>query len=704
MTAVFADPFEEFLAQDPSILREPTLTEEEAVIRGHGLVGPAIGIGAAYLVYRGYMSRQIKKETQKQPFGMSRKVLKSIAVSAWQTFVPSWVRMTAPYIAVGYIEGAQAVATHEVPEQLLQGIAQDYAKELGNQLNETSLDAVLSGYQAQVNRKVPSITAAQRVADAYGVTQRPMNTLVNVWTGEDAKILSDQELPSPKVERARMIINTQNNLRARKIGDNEHWATRTQGKQVVWMYGVEHGIIPIGAQRRWITAADEKVCPTCGPMSGVQAPVKEKFKTNLGEIWTPPSHVNCRCDVLLDMDPYMTEELNNLLEAESVTKAMGSDRYDRSANGRFARTESRRSQMEEDDENFQQMLRQVNRALAPPRTTTPVEEDVSTPSVIPQTGGKIENTRIEGGHIGGGQIRGGKIGQTTGSTRIVEGAASTKIAMAPTKVESTKITGVKVTGDKIPIKPNPGLQVPAQKITDQPIETLDANWHPLGYSLVSVLSPAEFENRMNHDGVITMGLGMEFFEKHSPQDVDADNTSLNRKIHEHWANVIDGEVGRFHESQHDKFTLYKDPATGLKYHVDSDAYYEALIAAVYKTPQFHMDDEGEIDQEDTVTLRGTQGHKPIEVNTGTLANKLGLQEFIEHNRPILVETKHAFPLTTQQHGSGRSDVWTNPGAWVQVDEKPEDGDEFSVPYIIVEVEPTDFPEPTDLTWPRSSGR
>jgi len=698
VTAVFADPFEEFLAQDPSILREPTLTQGEAVIRGHGLVAPAIGLGASYLVYRGYMAQQIKKETQKRPFDMSRKVLRSVATTAWHTFVPFWVKMTAPYIAAGYIEGAQSVVHHQVPEEMLQGIAQDYAKSMGNQINETSMDAMLSGYQAQVNRKVPSITAAQRVADAYGVTQRPMNTLVNVWTGEDAKVFTDQVLPSPKVERAKLIINTQNALRARTIGENEAWSAKTQGKQVVWMYGVEHGIIPIGSQRRWITAADEKVCPTCGPMSGKQAAIKEKFKTASGEVWTPPAHVNCRCDVLLDVDPI--DELNALMDSESVSKAMGSDRYDRSTNGRFARTESRRSQMDEDDENFRQMLSQVNRALAPPKRTEETKETV-------KPAGPIQRTIIGGGQIGGGQIGGGQIGGSASTSRIISAPIGSETRTSTPIKSSTLIQGKQVQGTQVSRGPidrqiNP-IQSPFTEIQEavKAPETKAGEWPPLPHSLVAVYSPDEWEE-ITVAGETKAALSHPFYEKHSPQDVDVEGSSLHKRLQEYWYDVIDSEMLNYNEkyAAKNKFLSYRDTASGEKFLVTEDDYLAALIATVDKG-------EAEYAEEREITLQsmGVPRVQPIEVSPAELADYLQLYDrVVEPNRPILMETNNASPELKQQHGSGISDVYSNPGFWQFDQEIEQDDDDYNFPQATIVVKPGDNPthEPTDFTWP--SGR
>lgn len=708
MTAVFADPYEEFLAQDPTILREPELTQEQAVNQGHGWVAPALGIGAAYLVYRSYMSRRMKTESQKLGMQLSKSALRLVGGSIWFGFAPRWVTMTAPYLAAGYYEGARQASAHQVPQQLLQGIAQDYARELGNQLNETSMDAVLSGYQAQVNRKVPPIQAAQRVSDAYGVTQRPMNTLVNVWTGQDAKVLSDQTLPSPKEERAKMIINAQNAQRARTIGEHEAFAARTQGKQVVWMYGVEHGIIPTTAVRRWVTAADEKVCPVCGPMDGKESPVSEKFDTKAGKLWTPPMHVNCRCDLLLDVDPI--DELNALMDEQSVAKAMGQDRYDRSSNGRFARTESRRSQMDEDDENFAAMLARVNRALTPAagRVETSVPEQPERVEELPKIGGgKIGTTKIGGGKIA---ARTGQIGkpQQLGLPKVgTPQQIAPKIAaraegpqVGQPKVGQAQVSGSKIDRPKVGPQPLVALSYPPIAITDEPVKTPHGTWPPLDFSLVAVLTQQEYDD-LSVGGTTKIGLQHQFYEKHATMDTDANtsNSALGERVRQHWEDVIDHAMGEYKDKYgtRNRYLTYRPLNSTETFIVDEDSYYEAVYATVHR----YDEEDGEHNKQ---VLHRTGGFaKTIDVNPVEIAEYLSLKSLVvDANQPILLETKHASPDTRQAHGNQRKDVWINPGLWHGVEQLHEEGDEYDNPYTIIEAEPVDSIEPTDFTWPRSS--
>jgi hypothetical protein len=48
--------------------------------------------------------------------------------------------------------------------------------------------------------------------------------------------------------------------------------------------------------REWSTAADDLVCPICGPLHGARAEIGEPYLSPTGEQFDgPPAHVSCRC-------------------------------------------------------------------------------------------------------------------------------------------------------------------------------------------------------------------------------------------------------------------------------------------------------------------------------------------------------------------------------------------------------------------------
>lgn len=77
--------------------------------------------------------------------------------------------------------------------------------------------------------------------------------------------------------------------RARRIAVTETTRAYAEGNLAAWRAG---GFVE---QRQWQTAADERVCPVCGPMQGIVAGINEPFRhPRLGAV-AIPAHVGCRC-------------------------------------------------------------------------------------------------------------------------------------------------------------------------------------------------------------------------------------------------------------------------------------------------------------------------------------------------------------------------------------------------------------------------
>lgn len=74
--------------------------------------------------------------------------------------------------------------------------------------------------------------------------------------------------------------------RAEMIAVTEVTRAYAEGNTAAWQ---ATGII---TQRQWQTAADERVCPICGPLQGVVVGMDEPFP---GDLPGPPAHPRCRC-------------------------------------------------------------------------------------------------------------------------------------------------------------------------------------------------------------------------------------------------------------------------------------------------------------------------------------------------------------------------------------------------------------------------
>jgi len=333
--------------QDPLALKDPlvlTPPEQQEYTRLSNqrdfstLEKVGLALGAAFLLHRAIMSRVIKEKAGSEP---RVSTLEMIANTTAQSLMLKWVGMALPPLLAGYRIGVKEAKAGQIPEKDLYEIAEGYARQLGEHYNEVSTEAMLMGFQAQVNRKVPPARAARMVAEAFGVPPRAMNALVSIWNSEDPKRFTSVLQDSVRDVRAKTFIDAQLRNRAGQVAEAEAWSTKSQAKQVVWAYGVQKGIIPPDARRVWVTAKDEKVCKHCGPLHRKRVEVGETFDTTLGKAWTPPLHVNCRCDVILEYTSAPRLQLAKRLRKITVSKNQPGDPYNRDTHGHFARRETR---------------------------------------------------------------------------------------------------------------------------------------------------------------------------------------------------------------------------------------------------------------------------------------------------------------------------------------------------------------------------
>lgn len=259
----------------------------------------AAALGGAFLVYRAYLQRRLRDRMDQvdtsDPNAMAREVHQ-----AMRSFMPAWSAMVGPVLLRGYLNGISETGL-VMDSRFLTDLADNYAYSLGQHINDVSAEALVKGYAAQVNRKVPAKVALANVVDAFGVTSRTGRALNNILSSKEDAKFSETLMPSVKKLRSRQLIATSIKRRADTIGEQEAWNAHEQGKQIVWMYAMRQGLIPETATRTWVTAEDEKVCPYCGPMHEVSQIISEPFEMPDGKkLWSPPVHPHCRCEAKLD--------------------------------------------------------------------------------------------------------------------------------------------------------------------------------------------------------------------------------------------------------------------------------------------------------------------------------------------------------------------------------------------------------------------
>lgn len=90
--------------------------------------------------------------------------------------------------------------------------------------------------------------------------------------------------------------------RSETIARTEAMRTTNMGVHTAWKQAIESGKADEALVRRlWIVAKDERLCPQCAPVPGLNpkrgVKMGEAFKTPDGHVFLPPLHPSCRCTV-----------------------------------------------------------------------------------------------------------------------------------------------------------------------------------------------------------------------------------------------------------------------------------------------------------------------------------------------------------------------------------------------------------------------
>jgi hypothetical protein len=315
-----------------------TSVAREALTAANADNDPGKTFRAGLLAYREYAIRQAKAELLNRSV-VDASMIRGVLDTAWSLFLPQFQKVTGPMIAEAYIRAFHQVRSDQVPITLIYELADDHARRVGTYFNDTSTDAIVQGFNTFVNREVPKRAAIERVLDGYGMTPRQMSGYTSATMLHAGKV----ESASPRKLREKV-----KNYIAKSVADRldvfqrqEAHNLDMQAQQVAWLWLSEKGHIPENTTKMWLTARDEKVCKICGPMHRKKVGVREKFTLPNGdELYVPGAHVNCRCEVRLQMNPFevTTPEFDRF-----------GKRYDprqpRDKTGRWATTDQKRAEL-----------------------------------------------------------------------------------------------------------------------------------------------------------------------------------------------------------------------------------------------------------------------------------------------------------------------------------------------------------------------
>jgi hypothetical protein len=109
--------------------------------------------------------------------------------------------------------------------------------------------------------------------------------------------------------RRSLITHVGNRMRlqrARMIARTEAAVAENIGREDVWRQARDRGLIASSARRVWVTALDERTCPTCSALDGVSIPLDGAWDSSGVAVATPGAvHPHCRCSERLEDGPLL---------------------------------------------------------------------------------------------------------------------------------------------------------------------------------------------------------------------------------------------------------------------------------------------------------------------------------------------------------------------------------------------------------------
>lgn len=294
---------------------------------------PAESWRAGLMAYRTFAMQHAKKKLAGVT-DVSETLLRRTMDEAWLHYLPTFQQTTGPMIAEAYFDAFKATESGNVPAQLIYQLAEEHAARVGKYFNDTSTEALTQGFNTYVNRQVPKRVALDRVLDAFGITPRQMSGYVSASTLNPAKM--ETATPKDLKGKIRAYIGRSINDRFKIFQHQEKHNLHEQSQQVAWMWMVENNRLPKETRKQWLTAKDEKVCKQCGPMHRATVKVGETFTMpNGNKIYVPGAHVNCRCVVRLQVNPFQVVKGFGVIA--KADNDFDPDEHPRGRGGRFTR-------------------------------------------------------------------------------------------------------------------------------------------------------------------------------------------------------------------------------------------------------------------------------------------------------------------------------------------------------------------------------
>jgi hypothetical protein len=195
------------------------------------------------------------------------------------------------------------------PERAAQ-LAAEHSGSLITGLTDTSRAAVQDIIGQAVRNGYSMPRTAELLKETVGLSPRYAAAVDRFHAGLTEKVgkgeMSDGQAREAVARYSGRLLDN----RAETIARFEVQDSVNAGRIDGWRAAALRGSIGADATKRWVTGEDERVCPTCNDLDGVEADggLEGTWDAgDFGEVTMPPAHPNCRCTAVIS-DPGTTDD------------------------------------------------------------------------------------------------------------------------------------------------------------------------------------------------------------------------------------------------------------------------------------------------------------------------------------------------------------------------------------------------------------
>lgn len=238
------------------------------------------------------------------------KALKALGRGATQEALQQVARMSYDFTSLEASLKKSVTTAIEITNQSMIGGTQDSF----HVTNELAVKAA-----AKAGRGIPKLssTARQTIREAiadnvnYGLGIEETAARIQNSLGLDKRLqtaVDNYRNTLLKSGKKRTVVNRLvktytarlTNQRAVMVARTETAQAANVGQREYWLDMMNQGYLTHEkTYKEWVTAADERTCPMCGPMDGVRVKLDELFQVDSVMLEGPIVHPNCRCSLTL---------------------------------------------------------------------------------------------------------------------------------------------------------------------------------------------------------------------------------------------------------------------------------------------------------------------------------------------------------------------------------------------------------------------